>query len=179
MPTISFPSNPSPNDTYTFGGKTWVYNGSAWDLQTQGAINGIVIGNVTPAAGTFTTISAANGIPTTTVANTAPADPEQGDIWIDSDTGTQLIYFTAGGNSQWAEMEAEQSFSSSGGGGDYSDSNVVSLMSSFGSNTISTTGNVTAGNVIVSGVVKFNDNTTQSTAAISAARSVALNMILG
>ena len=114
MSTLSFPSNPSLNDTYTFGGKTWVYNGSAWDLQTQGAINGIVIGNVTPAAGTFTTISAANGIPTTTVANTAPANPEQGDIWIDSDTGTQLIYFTASGNSQWAEMEADQSFSVTG-----------------------------------------------------------------
>ena len=34
-----------------------------------------------------------------------------------------------------------------GVGGDYSNSNVVSLLSSFGSNVISTTGNVTAGNV--------------------------------
>ena len=34
-----------------------------------------------------------------------------------------------------------------GAGGDYSNSNVVSLLSSFGSNVISTTGNVTAGNV--------------------------------
>jgi hypothetical protein len=34
-----------------------------------------------------------------------------------------------------------------GAGGDYSNSNVVSLLSSFGSNVVSTTGNVTAGNV--------------------------------
>ena len=55
-----------------------------------------------------------NGIAVTTVANTAPVNPEQGDIWINSDTGSQYIYFTAGGNSQWAEMEADQSFSSGG-----------------------------------------------------------------
>ena len=36
MPTISFPSNPSLNDTYSYGGKTWVYNGAAWDLQSAG-----------------------------------------------------------------------------------------------------------------------------------------------
>ena len=34
-----------------------------------------------------------------------------------------------------------------GAGGDYSNSNVVALLSSFGSNVVSTTGNVTAGNV--------------------------------
>lgn len=55
-----------------------------------------------------------NGIPVTTVSNIAPLNPEQGDIWINVDTGSQYIYFTAGGNSQWAEIEAEQSFSVSG-----------------------------------------------------------------
>jgi hypothetical protein len=36
----------------------------------------------------------------------------------------------------------------SGGGGSYSDANVVTLLSSYGSNTISTTGNITAGNFV-------------------------------
>ena len=33
MPAINFPTNPSTNDTYTLGNKTWKFNGSAWDLQ--------------------------------------------------------------------------------------------------------------------------------------------------
>ena len=33
-PTLNFPSSPALNDSYSFGGKTWVYNGSAWALQT-------------------------------------------------------------------------------------------------------------------------------------------------
>ena len=32
--TLNFPSSPALNDTYSFGGKTWVYNGSAWALQS-------------------------------------------------------------------------------------------------------------------------------------------------
>lgn len=57
MPILSFPSNPTVNDTYTFNGKTWVWNGTAWDLQKSGAINGLPIGNVTPSTGAFTTLS--------------------------------------------------------------------------------------------------------------------------
>lgn len=62
MATLNFPTSPSVNDTYSFGGKTWVWNGQGWQLQNQGAINSIVIGNTTPAAGTFTTLSATGNI---------------------------------------------------------------------------------------------------------------------
>lgn len=44
----------------------------------------------------------------------------------------------------------------SGGAGNYGDSNVVSLLSSFGSNTITTTGNVTAGILISNGTILGN-----------------------
>lgn len=32
---LNFPSNPITNTEYTFGTKTWVYNGFAWDLKTN------------------------------------------------------------------------------------------------------------------------------------------------
>jgi hypothetical protein len=63
MATLNFPTSPSLNDTYSFNNKTWVWNGLGWQLQaSQGAINGLVIGNSTPAAGTFTALSATGNI---------------------------------------------------------------------------------------------------------------------
>jgi len=58
MPVLNFPSNPTLNQTYSFNGKTWIWNGQGWALSKSGALNGIVIGNVVPAAGTFTTLAA-------------------------------------------------------------------------------------------------------------------------
>jgi 2-keto-4-pentenoate hydratase len=31
---IDFPNSPATNDTFTSGGRTWLYNGSAWTLLT-------------------------------------------------------------------------------------------------------------------------------------------------
>jgi len=63
MATLNFPTSPSLNDVYSFNSKTWVWNGQGWQLQaSQGAINDLVIGNVTPAAGTFTTLSATGNV---------------------------------------------------------------------------------------------------------------------
>ena len=44
------------------------------------------------------------------------------------------------------------------GGSSYGDSNVASFLGAFGSNTVSTTGNVTVGNVITGGVVSATGN---------------------
>jgi Concanavalin A-like lectin/glucanases superfamily len=52
----------------------------------------------------------------TTFSSTAPSSPAQGDIWIESDSGIQYIYFNDGTSSQWAEMEAQTSFASGGSG---------------------------------------------------------------
>jgi hypothetical protein len=70
--SITFPSNPSLNQTYTNNGDTWTYNGTAWDLQA-----------------TSTTSSGA----TVTVSNTAPGNPTSGALWIDSDYGDLNAYF--------------------------------------------------------------------------------------
>ena len=34
---MNFPTSPTVGDLYTLGSKTWVWNGSAWDLQTGAA----------------------------------------------------------------------------------------------------------------------------------------------
>ena len=130
MPIISFPTAPSLNDTYSFNGKTWIFTGQGWNLATSGSINDIPIGNVTPATGNFTTVGATGNITTNqyfigngsqltgitasgtlTVSNVAPISPSAGDVWIAANTGVQFVYFTSGGNSQWAEMESDTSIS--------------------------------------------------------------------
>jgi hypothetical protein len=40
MPNINFPSNPSVNDTYTFGVKTWIYTTSGWQQQIMAGPTG-------------------------------------------------------------------------------------------------------------------------------------------
>lgn len=57
---LNFPNSPSLNDEYSFGNKTWIWNGSAWKLKSAGAINNTPIGNVVASTGGFTTITAGN-----------------------------------------------------------------------------------------------------------------------
>jgi len=76
-----------------------------------------------------------SGAGNTTVSNTAPVSAQQGDVWIQANTGIQYIYFTSGGNSQWAEMEAAISISNSTGG-DYGDSNVAAYLASGTGNIV-------------------------------------------
>jgi hypothetical protein len=78
-----------------------------------------------------------------TFSNSAPLVANIGDVWIEADTGVQYLYFSDNTSNQWAEMEAYQSFSSSGG--TYGNTNVVANLAALGSNPVSTTGNVTAG----------------------------------
>jgi len=59
MVTLSFPANPNTGAVYTFGTKTWVWTGLAWQLQTAGAINNVPIGNAIPNTGAFSTLSGA------------------------------------------------------------------------------------------------------------------------
>jgi hypothetical protein len=50
-------------------------------------------------------------------------------------------------------------FAPASGGGNYGDSNVVSLLSAFGSNTITTTGNVSVGNVLINNTLTIGNAT--------------------
>lgn len=94
--TLATPTQINITEVGTLGSLSVTGNIQTGNLQTGGTIS--ATGNITGAH------ISGNGIPTTTVANSAPSSPEQGDIWINSDSGIQYIYFTASGNSQWAQM---------------------------------------------------------------------------
>jgi hypothetical protein len=75
---IDFPNSPTTNQTFTSGGRTWIYNGSQWALQT---------GSYT--AGTITTGSlAANSVTTAKVldANITNAKLANSSVTIGSNT---------------------------------------------------------------------------------------------
>lgn len=134
MSTLNFPTSPSLNDTYSFGTKTWVWNGEAWDLQSAGAINDIPIGNVTPASGAFTTVTANSTI--SAVGNIT------GSYFVGN--GSQLTGLPEGyGN---ANVEA------------YLPTYTGNLVSLTGA--VTTTANITGGNVLTGGLITATGNVT-------------------
>jgi len=64
---LDFPSNPTVNEQYVYAGRTWVWNGAAWDSYNPGItayvsrLNGFT-GGVTLAEGSNVTISSANNV---------------------------------------------------------------------------------------------------------------------
>jgi hypothetical protein len=69
---LSFPSNPTTNQTYTFLSITYTYDGKKWTKSTGG------------------------GGATVTVSATVPATTTQGSLWLDSDTGDLSVYSGTG-----------------------------------------------------------------------------------
>ena len=47
---------------------------------------------------------ASGGGASLTVSDTAPAAPEAGNLWFESDTGNTLVYYTDANTSQWVEV---------------------------------------------------------------------------
>ena len=66
---ISFPSSPTLNQTYSYGGKTWTWSGSVWNLNTMVAMD---------------------------MSDTAPASPSIGALWMNTLTGDLLVYHSSG-----------------------------------------------------------------------------------
>ena len=72
---INFPDSPSVDEIYSVGDKSWLWNGTYWEVQ---------------------------GSPTSTfsASDTEPASPSEGDIWYRSDTSQTLIRY----DSTWVEV---------------------------------------------------------------------------
>lgn len=116
---ITFPSNPTVNQTFTAGGKTWTWSGKRWRVSSTTTFTAANIGiydegtlitntpvginfvgdGVTAAniAGTITVnvASMGGGGASVTVSGTAPASPSEGNLWMNSETGDLYVY--AGG----------------------------------------------------------------------------------
>lgn len=67
---LNFPANPAVNDTYTYNGVTYTFNGNLWSRSGAGA-----------------------GGATVTVANTVPTATTEGSLWLDNDNGDFYVRF--------------------------------------------------------------------------------------
>ena len=77
MPLIDFPASPAVNDEYAFGSRTWLWNGSGWELKSAATQPGAY--NVTTTATSKTIVN--NEFVTVTAAGqtiTLPATPTAG-----------------------------------------------------------------------------------------------------
>lgn len=81
MPAINFPNSPTNGQTFTSGGKTYTYNGTGWQLGIGSTTAGL-----------------------TRVSSSPPASPQNGDVWVDSNTMTQYVWYTDGNSNQWIEV---------------------------------------------------------------------------
>lgn len=72
---INFPDAPSVDDVYSVGDRSWLWNGTYWEVRA------------TPTQ-------------TFSVSDTEPGSPQSGDMWYRSDTSQTLIYY----DSTWVEV---------------------------------------------------------------------------
>lgn len=92
MPAIDFPTAPAVNDEYTFEGRTWLWNGTGWEVKAF----------VAPAGATGP--QGATGAAAFSSASNAPTSPLEGDEWLDEDTGIRYTYVIDADSSQWVEL---------------------------------------------------------------------------
>ena len=64
---LDFPTSPGPNEIYTFGGRSWIWNGIAWDVYST--VSGNVVTQLNGLTGTVG-LSAGSNITLTSAGNT-------------------------------------------------------------------------------------------------------------
>jgi len=183
---MAFPTTPTNGQQATVNGITYQYTSAtnSW-TRVAGIANTIsATGNISASyfignGSQLTGITAGGG--TLTFSNTAPSSASSGDVWIQANTAVQYVYFSDDTSNQWAEMEAYQSFSSTGGGaGTPAGSNTQIQFNDSGSfgasanltfdkstSSLTTTGNIAGGNLTTAGHVVATGNITAGNVAVT------------
>lgn len=95
---INFPNNPSLNQKFTEAGKTWNWNGFAWDAVTIVATGptGATGSGATGASGISTIYNTSNPVP--------PLSPVEGQRWVDTNTLIEYQWYS----NTWVEVNAPE-----------------------------------------------------------------------
>lgn len=83
-PALDFPATPTNGQVYTQDGSSWTYDSTKGAWRSSPYEPGAAITSVT-----------------------APTNPQNGDIWFDTDDGTMYVYYNDGTSSQWTEMRSQ------------------------------------------------------------------------
>jgi hypothetical protein len=81
MPSIDFPNNPTVNQEFTSGNRTWIWTGTAWDskgtIQAPGPANELSVGTVTTVVdGNDAEVTITGESPEQTINFVIPAGPQ-------------------------------------------------------------------------------------------------------
>lgn len=167
---LNFPSSPSFNEVYTYSGRSWIWNGTAWDVYSVAGnfvntLNGFT-GGVTLAAGTNVTIgNTANVI-------TISSSGGGGTSGVSSLTAGYGIILTPAGGTGNVQIASKISVKSTSGSIQYANalSDDLEGIPAFRLDPTTNDLNIPKGLKLFSGFgggIEFSDGTTQYTAGIT------------
>jgi hypothetical protein len=87
MPQLNFPLEPAVGEVYSYGSRSWQWNGIAW--KQTGAFPGYV---------------GSRGESSYIYGEYPPSEPMPGDRWFDTTVGVEFVWSNTGGASQWIEI---------------------------------------------------------------------------
>ena len=96
---VDFPNSPSTNDTHTENGYTWEYDGTTWIIQSTAAAGP----PGTPGGGGPPGPPGPSGGSAVTTDDVPPTNPNDGDVWWDSQNGRLNVYYQDADSSQWVD----------------------------------------------------------------------------
>jgi len=85
--SINFPDSPTTGQTYTYGSRSWTWNGRSW-------------------IATSATIGYTGSASYYSISDTPPSTPNSGDRWFDSINGVELVWTIDANGGQWVEIAA-------------------------------------------------------------------------